>query len=174
MSGFSLGKTVNNTASWFCNAPIIRNVISNPIYTSLLITALASIVVMALYHYNINQICNKRGIRVLIYVFFITTAVLFVHHYSVLHQMQEINYHKGVTDVFSNIQQSRVLGGSSSIPVYPMGYENVNKHNLNERNYMPDVKRDNPDEKNYRPDNVSSQNMPLIIEDVILPVYGKV
>ena len=125
MPGFDLGGAVNGTAEWACSAPIIRTVISNPVFTALLITALAAIVVMSLYHYQIKRAGTKRATRALLYVFFIVTAVMFVHHYATMRIARDSTAQKGVRDVFSSIQQSRSIGVSSAVPVYPMGFEGV-------------------------------------------------
>jgi hypothetical protein len=123
MTGFNLGGAINSAADWACSAPIIRSVVSNPVYTALLITAAATIIAMALYHYQIKRAGAKRAARALIYLFLVVAAVTFVHHYAVMRVAQETTQQKGVRDVFSSIQQSRDVGAVGSVPVYPMGYE---------------------------------------------------
>ena len=119
MSGLDLGGAINASADWLCSAPIIRGIVGNPIVTALLITALAAIVVMAVYSHQIKQAGAKCAVRALLYVFLLVTAVIFVHHYAVTCLAQETVQQKGVRDVFSSIQQSREVGGA--VPVYPMG-----------------------------------------------------
>ena len=153
MSGFNLGNAVNNAADWACSAPIIRSVVSNPVFTALLITALAAIVVMALYHYPIKRAGVKRGVRALLYVFLIVTAVTFVHHYAVMRIARETTQQKGVRDVFSSIQQSRDVGAPGTVPVYPMGYEGPRFGGA----------------ELGAPDNVAVGDGALVIEDVVLP-----
>jgi hypothetical protein len=123
MSGFDLGGAVNSAADWACSAPVVRSVVSNPVLTALLITALAAIVVAALYHHQVRRGGVKRGARALFYVFFAVTAVTFVHHYATMRLAREVSQQKGVRDVFSGIQQSRNIGAPDAVPVYPMGYE---------------------------------------------------
>ena len=119
MSGLDIGGAINASADWMCSAPIIRNIVGNPVFTSLLITALTAIVAMALYNYPIKQAGGKRAVRALLYVFLLVTAVIFVHHYAVTHLAQETVQQKGVRDIFSSIKQSQEIGGA--VPVYPMG-----------------------------------------------------
>jgi uncharacterized membrane protein len=121
--GYDIGGVINSAADWLCSAPIVRSVVSNPIFTALLITALAAIVVMALYHYQVKHAGLKRGLRALLYVFLIVTAVMFVHHYAVLRSARMSAAQKGVRDVFSSIEQSRGAGISPGVSVVPMGYE---------------------------------------------------
>jgi hypothetical protein len=119
--GFDLGSTVNAAADWLCSAPIVRSVINNPIFTALLVTALAAIVILALYNHRLKGTGFKRGARAFIYVFLVVTAVLFVHHYAVMRCARREATQKGVRDVFSGIQQSR-QSGMPSIPVMSTGY----------------------------------------------------
>lgn len=123
MSGFSLGGAINAGADWVCNAPIIRGIISNPVFTALLITALAAIVVMATYHYQIKQAGAKRGARTLLYVFILVTMVMFVHHYAVSRMVRDSASQQGIRDVFSSIETSRSAGIYGGVPVVPMGWE---------------------------------------------------
>ena len=124
MSGFSLGGAINASADWVCNAPIIRGIIGNPVFTALLITALAAIVVMAAYHYQIKQAGAKRGARTLIYTFILVTMVMFVHHYAVSRTARDSASQQGIRDVFSSIETSRSAGIHGGVPVVPMGWEN--------------------------------------------------
>jgi hypothetical protein len=177
MSGFNLGNAVNNAADWACSAPIIRSVVSNPVFTALLITALAAIVVMALYHYQIKRAGVKRGVRALLYVFLIVTAVTFVHHYAVMRIARETTQQKGVRDVFSSIQQSRDVGAPGTVPVYPMGYEGQRAAVGGAA--AAAAPPDTPDcgcpdagqtgGRGVRPDNVAADDGSLVIEDVVLP-----
>lgn len=173
MSGFNLGSAVNNAADWACSAPVIRGVVSNPVFTALLITALAAIVVMTLYHYQIKRAGVKRGVRALLYVFFIVTAVIFVHHYAVMRIARDTTQQKGVRDVFSSIQQSRDVGAPDIVPVYPMGYEGQ-RAAVGGAAAGPDTSDCGcPDAAirtgGVRPDNVAADGGPLVIEDVVLP-----
>lgn len=117
MSGFNLGSAVNGFADWVCSAPIIRGVVNNPVFTSLLITALAAVVVMALYGKPVRHGGSKRGCRALIYVFLIVTAVIFVHHYAVLRMARDTDHTAGVRAVYAGIEASRAVSGGGTAPV---------------------------------------------------------
>ena len=88
MSGFNLGSAVNGFADWVCSAPIIRGVVNNPVFTSLLI-----------------------------YVFLIVTAVIFVHHYAVLRMARDTDHTAGVRAVYAGIEASRAVSGGGTAPV---------------------------------------------------------
>ena len=165
MSGFNLGNAVNGAADWACSAPIIRSVVSNPVFTALLITALAAIVVMSIYHYQIKRAGAKRGIRALLYVFLVVTAVTFVHHYAVMRIARDTTEQKGIRAVFSEIAQSQASGAVNSVPVYPMGYEGA-------RIAVGGASADCgcPDAEGGRPDNIAADNSSLpVITDVMIP-----
>jgi hypothetical protein len=179
MSGFNLGSAINSAADWVCGAPIIRSIVSNPVYTAFLITALAAIVVMAIYHYQIKRAGTKRAVRALLYVFLIVTAVVFVHHYAVMRMARETSQQSGVRDLFSSIQESRGIGAAGTVPVYPMGYEgqrgtvggsaadggSAAGGGSAAECGCPDAARTG----GHRPDNVAEDYGPLVIEDVSLP-----
>ena len=110
MAGFDLGGAVNASADWVCGAPIVRSIVSNPVFTALLLTALAAIVVLAIYHYEIRAAGAKRACRALLYVFLIVTAVVFVHHYAMVRILQETSQQSGIRDVFNSIESSRRQG----------------------------------------------------------------
>ena len=163
-----------------CSAPIIRNIVGNPVFTSLLITALTAIVAMALYNYPIKQAGGKRAVRALLYVFLLVTAVIFVHHYAVTHLAQETVQQKGVRDIFSSIKQSQDIGGA--VPVYPMGVPTSSFDPRAESNPNADGPRAgsgvtggfDASSANWRPDNIAPNNIApdnggaLQIKDVIV------
>jgi hypothetical protein len=123
MPGFNLGGAINSAASWVGGAPITRGIFGNPLYTALLITALAAVVLTALYHLPVKQGGKKRAARALLYVFFLVSGVQFVHHYVVTRAAQSNAESQGVRDVFAGIELSRGLGAPGAVPVYPMGEE---------------------------------------------------
>jgi hypothetical protein len=119
MSGFSLGNAVNSAADWACSAPVICGIVGNPVYTALLITALAAVVVMALYTSAVQRGGVKRAARAVIYVFLLVTAVTFVHHYAMRREMRSSEQQRGVREVFSGIRENRSLGAGGAFPVLP-------------------------------------------------------
>ena len=115
--GLDLGSAVNSAADWLCSAPLIRGLVSNPMFMALLIVSLAAVVVMAFYHYQIKQAGLKKGLRAFIYVFLIVLVVIFIHHYATIQCLRQTTMQKGVREVFSSIEQSRTVG--FGIPVVP-------------------------------------------------------
>jgi multisubunit Na+/H+ antiporter MnhC subunit len=118
-SGFDIGGAINSAGEWLSNAPIIHRIVNNPVYTALLITALVATVAIAMYREHLR---GKKAVRALIYVFFLTTLVVFVHHYAILHAASDNSYQKYSRDVFEGVQSSRAMGGlNDTTPVIPAG-----------------------------------------------------
>lgn len=167
--GFDLGSSVNSMADWVCNASVVRGIVSNPVFTALLITALIVIVLMGLYRYPIKRSGTKRAVRALIYIFLLCTAVMFVHHCAVMNYAQDFASQKGVREVFSSIQNSQESGMAGDVPVIPMGYERFTAATggADCGCSQPDQSQQ-PARSPARSDNVMSGE--LVIDDVVLPV----
>jgi len=165
---FDLGGTVNATADWFCNAPLVRSVVNNPFFTALLITALVAVVIMALYHQQIKQGGLKREIRAFLYIFLSVLMVVFVHHYAVTSAARRSAAQTGVRDVFSSIEQSRIGGAPRAVPVMPSGYA------TGAGGYATGAGGYAETPASSRPDNLSVQSLDndFMIEDVVVPTAG--
>lgn len=178
MSGFSLGGAVNGFADWVCSAPLIHGVISNPVFTSLLITALAAVVVLSLYGKPVRHGDNKRGCRALLYVFLLVTTVIFVHHYAVMRAARDMDHTAGVRAVYAGIEASRAINGGGTMPVYPSA--GPGRGDVGRSNFGGDVGR-----SSLRADNVAAADVGAAyqlaategntlddITDVVLPLGG--
>lgn len=121
--GLDIGSAVNSCASWACTAPLVRCIINNPIYTSLLITALVGIVLVANYRQVYARSKSSKTLRTMLYIFFLVGGVMFLHHYATQKMATETIEHDGVQKVFTGIQSSRTIGGAPIVPVLPRGFE---------------------------------------------------
>lgn len=157
MTRFNLGCMVNGISEWICTAPIICKIVSNPVFTALLITAFIAIILISLYKPEIKHVGTNTAIRAILYIFFIITATLSIHHYSTLRLFGVSTHQKDVRDVFSSIQQSRDVGNLVSVPVLPMGWKGGD---INTDTFLP------------RPNNVEPENSigpnSLNITDVVI------
>ncbi len=170
MSGLDLGAAFNSAADWVCGSPLVNGVVSNPVYTALLITALVAVVAMGLYGPQVKAAGLKRGIRAAIYVFLLVGAVAFVHHYAVMRLARSHAGAQGVRDVFSGIQQSRESGIGGGTPVVPAGWGAPPAAGYSGGGGYgggaPAAARPGP-----RPDNVALAG-DVFIEDVVVPSAG--
>jgi hypothetical protein len=106
MTGFSLGGAINSTADWACSAPIVHGIVNNPIFTALLITALVAVIILSLYQSEIKNAGNKLGARALFYIFLMSTAIIFVHHYAMTKKITDSVHQDGVRKLHSSIKES--------------------------------------------------------------------
>ena len=112
--GFDVGDLLNRAASWLCSSSIVNKVISNPIWTSLLITALAMVVIMSQFHYSLRRAGWKRTTRIALYLLLVISAVVFVHHYASVHRLRGESMQEGVRNTFMSISGA---GGDAAYPV---------------------------------------------------------
>lgn len=117
MPGFDIGNSVNSVADWFCRAPIVKTVVSSPIYTSLLITAMITIILMAMYQYEIREKGFKLAARTVLCILFVTTSVMFVHHYCVSRAANDSASQNGIRGIFNNILSQRTTSNIANVPV---------------------------------------------------------
>lgn len=150
MSSFDLGGVVNNISGWLYAAPVVKNVINNPIFTALLLTAIVAIIGISIYRAQIKEAGNTKALRAVLYIFLSAMAILFVHHYAVVRTYNDLNQKTGIRDVFSSIQQSIAVGGQDNIPIFP----NI------------DNKITGGNEISSRPDNIMTPD--LQINDVVM------
>ena len=173
-----LGSSFNRAADWACHAPIIQTVFGNPVFTALLITAIAAIVVLAIYHRELKKCGTKRAVKALIYLGFVVMMVMFVHHYATNRIARDAINQRGVRDVFSSIDVSRAVGDPHAVPVYPMGFEPAQPR-FGGAAFADDAAFADgaafADDAcgcgvaQPRPDNVAIDNGELVIQDVTLP-----
>lgn len=116
LMGFDISHTLDRVASWLCSSSIINAVISNPIFTALLITALAVVVIMGVLHYSVRNSGWKRIARMSIYLLLVVSAVVFVHHYAVLNRTKTETMMQNSRDVFQSLG---TVQGRGEHPVLP-------------------------------------------------------
>ena len=121
MSSLDIGAAVNSAADWASRAPIIKNIVSNPLITSLLITALAMIIIMSVFHHKIEKSKTKQIMKASLYVYLAVAAVMFVHHYVTLRSAQDNNMTEGVHQVFNDLRTSRTMIGAADQYKIPIG-----------------------------------------------------
>lgn len=112
--GFDLAGAINSAAGWVSHQPIVGAIVNNPVFTALFVTAIAVVIVLALYHAQIKPEGNARIAQMTIYIFFAVVAILFVHHYA-SEKLSRVSAAQAVVrDVFNGIESSRELGLGTS------------------------------------------------------------
>ena len=161
--GLNLASVFDNAASWLCSSRIVNRVISNPIFTALLITALAVVILMGVFHYCVKKAGWKRIARMSIYLLLVVSAVVFVHHYAVMHRMKADSLQQGVRSVFQSITDAHGSGidGGSNYPVLaPSGAPSVGAGDVSQPVY--DGGGDAPCPCEGAPDSVDAAARPTV------------
>lgn len=114
---FEIGEAVNGAAEWLCSSTIVSRVMSNSIFSALLITALAAVVIMGIYYQtSVKDGGWKCGIRVALYSLIVISAVVFVHHYALSRAIRDESRLTGIRERFSSIHG----GGSIGMKQHPV------------------------------------------------------
>jgi hypothetical protein len=100
MSGLNIGAAVNSAADWVSDAPPIRAVVSNPLLTAVLLTAIAVVFVLAMRQ------SSRINFRAIIYMFIVTASVLFIHHRVVNRMVAEDSLQRDTRDIFNTIVEA--------------------------------------------------------------------
>lgn len=160
---FSLGGAVNSGADWVCGLPIVRGIITNSVYTALLITALVVIVALGVYRAQLAKAGTRKALRATLYLFFLVTAVMFIHQYTLTRAAHDTAAAQNVRDVFAGIEQSRTQVGGSAfasppfVPSSPFGG-------------LASLAPPQSFATSARPDNIHCDSVTsLDIEDVVVP-----
>src|SRR5208337_5070627 len=80
---FDVGGAVNAAADWLCGSALVKGIVNNPIFTALLLTAIAIVIILGMYYREFRSGGKKKMIRMTIYLLFAVAIVVFVHHYAV-------------------------------------------------------------------------------------------
>jgi hypothetical protein len=119
--GFDLGASVNAAADWVSRAPVVGAIVGNPVFTALLIVALAAVVLTATLGRALSAARPARKTRAAVYTFLLVLAVTFVHHSVVTREARAAVEQHGVRSVFAGIEQIR-RGGFPSATSHPAAF----------------------------------------------------
>jgi hypothetical protein len=135
---FEFGQTFNKFTRFTCSeGGILYTLTSNPIYLSLLLTALVMVTIIALIGEDTEDVLDKKDfIRLGIYILVVTCVIVSMHHYTYLKTMKNYESQNGfqriyntITDISNNPNMTSypVLGGNeiATTPEFvTQGYEN--------------------------------------------------
>lgn len=112
---FEIGKTINGGAEWLCGSSFIFGTLSNPVFTALLITALALIIVHVMYKDDLKGTGWRRGLKTGIWLAIGVSALVFIHYYALERHLRKGHASQGVRDVMASIHHSATTGGGYSV-----------------------------------------------------------
>ena len=103
-----IGAAVNSAASWVGQSPILNGAFGNPFIASLIVTALVAIIIMGIFHYKVTAGNFKQSMKVGFYTYCATLLVLYLHHYIVLHNIQESSEAANVRQFFGGLDLTSI------------------------------------------------------------------
>jgi hypothetical protein len=168
------GSLFNSCSEWISNNRLVNKVIGNPLFTALLVTALAMIVVWSLYKQELKDTGKKRALRAFIYVSFAVSALLFVHYYIVTRNLERDIQRRGVREVFQSVHASAEMKGTEGAKsIVGAGVSSGGAPRPAPRAFAPPVAQSPPTEaaaEDSEPeDNIATDEGSLNIEEVVLP-----
>ena len=107
-----VGSVVNSCAECVASNRLICKVLGNPLFTALLVTALAMVIIWSLYKEELRDTKRKRALKAFIYVSFAVSVLLFVHYYIIRRSLDREFQREGVREVFASVHTSAELKGS--------------------------------------------------------------
>jgi len=110
-----LGKAFNGGAEWVCGSSAVFGVMRNPVFTALLITVIALVIIYAIYRQELQRTGWRRGFRAGFWLFLGVSALVFVHYYALEHHLQKSHASEGVRNVVASIHHSATTGGGYAV-----------------------------------------------------------
>ena len=118
-----IGAAVNSAITWVGKSPVIKCAVGNPFMAALVITAMAAVVIMGVYHYKIGGDNYKLACRAGFYMYIAVLCVLYLHHTVLMHNIQESSGKSQVQQVYNDLNlRSAAFGGGPQ----PEGHFDIN------------------------------------------------
>jgi len=174
-----IGAAVNSAASWVGQSPILNGAFGNPFIAALVVTALVAIIIMGIFHYKVTAGNFKQSMKVGFYTYCATLLVLYLHHYIMLHNIQESSEAANVRQFFggldlTNINPQNTTGGFVNVHQALQGSEphqvfephrGFERHRGFDSHLAAHVTSEPP---GLRPDNVLNvENVPVVGRAVV-------
>ncbi len=123
---FEVGDVFNQGAGWISQSSLVFGVIRNPIFTSLLITAFALVIIHAMYGWDLKKTGWRRSFKVGFWLLLSVSTLIFVHYYALERHLLHSMAPEGVRNIVRSIHHSVVSGGG--YPVYPSADDFIGFH----------------------------------------------
>jgi hypothetical protein len=112
---FEIGKAFNGGAEWVCGSALVFKAMSNPVLTALLMTALALVILYAMYREELKAAGWRRGAKTGFWLLVGISALVFVHYYALQRHLQTAYVSQGVRTVMESIHHSAAVGGGYAV-----------------------------------------------------------
>ena len=109
---FDIGGGFNQLADAVYRMPIIGSAIASPFWAALLLTAVAAVIVLAVYHSSVRDVLrSQRGVRAFLYVFGAVLLITSLHYYATRATIGVGATRAGYRDVVDATESARATGG---------------------------------------------------------------
>lgn len=105
--GIIISDIINNFSDKLISLSIVNNILSNPIYTSVIISLLCFVLIFFIFD---NENAASSSVRIAFYIFIITMSILFIYDKKMLRDMRESNNNNEVNNVLSVVTGSSADG----------------------------------------------------------------
>lgn len=113
-----LSHSINELSEKLLNKPIIKKIMTNPIYSSLLIVVCMILIVTIIFWKLSNKSIIKPVLKAGFYMFFITSVVLFMQNKVVMDEYSKKHISKEIAEVFGEGEPAiEGFSDSFNIPV---------------------------------------------------------
>lgn len=110
---FEIGSAVNGGADWLCDSPAVFAVLSNPVATALVITAMALAIAHAVY--GLKGVGWRQNLKAGFWLAVGVSALVFVHYAALGRHLRQASGPQGVRDVLAAINHSAAVGGGYEV-----------------------------------------------------------
>ena len=114
---FEIGEVLNQGAGWIGQSPLVFGIIRNPVFTALLITAFALVIIHAMYGWDLKKTGWRRSFKTGFWLLLSVSALIFVHYYALERHLLDSLAPEGVRNIVRSIHHSVTTGGG--YPVHP-------------------------------------------------------
>ena len=99
--GFELERSLRDGAACVSTWPFIGSTLRNPVYTSLLITALAMVIIFL--QFGMKGVSGRQMLRAGFYAFIGTSLLVYLHYYALAGALRQSDQQSGIRDVMGSI-----------------------------------------------------------------------
>jgi hypothetical protein len=101
--GFEAERALQSGASWATALPVVGGTLRNPVYTALLITALAMVVIFLQFRHDLKHVSGRQMLRAGFYAFLGVSLLVYVHYYALAGSIRQQHSQHGIREVVGSI-----------------------------------------------------------------------
>jgi hypothetical protein len=114
---FEIGNFINGGADRVSGSPFFSGILRNPVFTSLMITVLAMVIIYALFKRELRGTGAPKAVKAGFWLLLGVSAVVFLHYYVVDHSLKKSNRAQLAQDTVSTIYSAEGGFGGTHYPI---------------------------------------------------------